>query len=112
MTASEYRDQILRDVVRHYREMVRLENLLEGKKYLKTYKNPKCPSAKALSEDRREAIRCLVESWKWLMKSYHKLPEVQSDISLQGESQAMAYAKKLARPNRHPRYMKNQTSLA
>ena len=112
MTAAEYRDQILRDVVRHYREMVRLENLLEGKKYLKTYKNPKCPSAKALSEDRREAIRCLVESWKWLMKSYHKLPEVQGEQALQGAFQAVSYAKQLAKPNRRPKYMKNQTSLA
>ena len=111
MTSSEFRDHILKMVVHHYRGIVRLENMLDGKKFQKTYKNPRCPSAKALSEDRREAIRCLVESRKWLLSAYHKLPEVRQDKSLAGEVQAFRYAKELCLPKKRLRFMKNQRKL-
>lgn len=106
-TNADVRDEIIRQIVKAYREVRRIERLLAKPKMSRVFKNPKCKSAVAQTAMREALELGLLDAQCELVCIYEMLPE----IGVGQYAAAAAFAAKCAKKPRTPKYLKGQLLL-
>lgn len=113
MDNRQYREALIKSMVRSYRDIRRIDKKLHSKKFQRVYKDASCPSYKQVAQDTVELMDARRAAMSELMASFSQLPEIRHiDEQMEIGIGAMTFAAKCATEPKGRRFMKNQRAFA